>query len=480
MARIGINVFVSGLSGTMIIRWVKPATPSTEEGRSAALAFPVDQVYTINNINRVVYIVQLWRSDDGVALSQLIKDWSIDASLVNVAIFKTYQYKVDRGWTNLTPVVTGTEVWADPANLDIDLIDERLDGIEQADMIVHQSGYGRLLDAEYELITVPGIGIRLLNEKTFDTDVAWSITVSTIDIVSLDPGPTGADGMFAGVEILTANQDFDGTPDLANKLVIANWAGTVGQITYPDLTLIPDGTHVTYNTHGGSQKYLTHQFDAGDTVRFMNQDVNVIYQAKNEKLSFYFFGGVCYVIDYDGRAAQRGGIMCDYDNSRGTDSGACLLADGSLTAELLASDYPGLYAFIAALPSGFVALGTSVGQFDYDSGGGVFPNRRYYGLRTTGTPAFKVPDLNGMVVKFGATPGEYQADQVGPFDVDFRDGSGGSSTGTLNNTGFSGQDNPSSWIYNGAAGAEKYFRPHNAANTETTVKNFKQIPYIIL
>lgn len=479
MARIGLNITVTGLTGTLIIRWVKASAPLAEAGRSAAFAFPYDAVYTINNINRVVYIVQLWRSDDGVALSQLIKDWSIDASMVNVAIFKTYQYKVDRGWDNTTPVPTGSEVWADPVNLDIDLIDERLEGIDQADMIVHQSGYGRLLDAEYELITVPGIGIRLLNEKTFDSEVSWSITVSTIDTISLDPGPGESGGQFVGVETLTANQDFDGTPDLANKLVIANWSGTVGTINYPDLTLISDGTHVTYNTHNGSQNYLVHQFDAGDTVRFQNQNVNVIYQPKNTVLSFYFFAGACYVITPTDWMLRRGQVMTDYDNSRGSDSLACLLANGTLTGELLASDYPGLYTFIAALPSGFVPLGTSVGQFDYDSGGGVFPNRRYFGIRTTGTPAFKVPNLQGMVIKFGATPGEYQADQVGPLDLDIRDGQGGSSTGTIVNTGFSGQDNPSNWTYNGAAGAEKYIRPHGSI-TETTVKNFKQIPYIIL
>lgn len=476
MARIGLNIDVSGLTGTLIIRWVKASAPLAEVGRSAAFAFPYSAVYTINDINRVVYIVQLWRSDDGVALSQLIKDWSIDASMVNVAIFRTYQYQVGRGWTNLTPVVTGTEVWADPGDTDNTLVDERLNGIAQEDMIVHQSGYGRLLDSEYTLLA--GGGIVLADSKTFDQDVAWSITVSTIDTISIGGGPGAIGGQYEGVEVLTTDQDFDGTPDLANKLVIANWAGSVGTVTYPDLTLISDGTHVTYNTHSGSQNYLTHQFDAGDTVRFQNQDVNVIHQPKNTVLSFYFFEGICYVTTPTDWMLRRGRVMIDYDNSRASDTLACLLANGTLTAELLASDYPGLYAFIAALPSGFVPLGTSVGQFDYDSGGGVFPNRRFFGLRTTGTPAFKVPNLTGMVIKFGSTPGTYQADAVGPLSLEIRDGSGGSSTGTIVNTGFSGQDNPSSWTANGAAGAEKYIR--NTGASETTVKNFQQIPYIIL
>lgn len=476
MARIGLNIDVSGLTGFLIIRWVKASAPLAEVGRSAAFTFPYSAVYTINNINRVVYIVQLWRSDDGVALSQLIKDWSVDASMVNVAIFRTYQYKVGRGWTNLTPVNTGPEVWADPANLATQLVDQRLNTILQADMIVHQSGYGRLLDIEYTLLA--GGGIILADGKTFDQDVAWSITVSTLDTISIGGGPGAAGGQYEGVETLTANQDFDGTPDLANKLVIANWAGSVGVITFPDLALIADGTHVTFNTESGSQKYLKLQFDAGDTVRFCNQNVNIIYLSKCEKLSLYFSGGVCYVTSYSGNAVRRGQVAGDYDNSRGTDTGAYVLANES-TGELLEADYPGLYAFVEALPTGFVALGTGVGQWSYDSGGGVYPNKRYYGLQTTAPKKIRVPHLSGVVVRYGATPGIYEADQVGPLSLEIRDGSGGSSTGTIVNTGFSGQDNPSSWTANGAAGAEKYIRPAGGI-TETRVKSFGQIPYIIL
>lgn len=469
MARIGLNITITGLSGFLIIRWVKPATPTVEEGRSAAFAFPYDAVYTINDINRVVYIVQLWRSDDGVALDQLIKDWSIDASLVNAIVLSTYQYKVGRGWSNLFPDST-PEFWEDPEDLDTELTDERLDGAEKVDMIVHQSGYGRLLDAEYDL--KPGGGIILLDGKTFDQDVPWSITVSRIDSVAIDPGPGGGgSGQFAGVEILTADQDFDDvTTPLANKLVIANWPGTVGTVNFPDLDSIPDGTHVTFNTHGGSQNYLRLQFDAGDTVKYLGQDVNVIDVAPCQVISLYFHDGICYVTLEPSNGLKRGKIEIDYDAARGENTRAYLLADEA-TGELNEADYPGLYAFIESLASGVVNLGVAAGEWSYDSGGGVYPNKRNYGIKTTDPKKFRVPHLSGVSIKLGGVPGTYEKDDVyinpatGLRAVKY--------TGTNTGTAF---DSSPGEINN----REGFTIQSDGAVTENRVKSVKQIPYIYL
>lgn len=473
MARIGLNISVSGFSGQLLIRWVKASATGVQVGRSAAFAFPYDAVYNILGLDPIVYIVQLWRSADGVALTQLIKDWSIDASKVTVTNFVTYQYLTDRGWNNTTPTVTDG-VWADPVNLDTFISDTRLDGIPQDDLQVVEAGFGPKLNSEYSLYA--GGGIELLGGKTFDSGVAWFITASTIEEVPAPPG--GGSNIYSDVQILSADRDvyIDDSDNLYNKLVIANWAGAVGELVFPDLALIPDGTHITFQTQGGSQNYLKLQFDAGDTVRFLNQNVNVIYLAKCEKISLYFFEGVCYVIDYDGRGEERGGVWVDYDSTRHTDLSNLILANES-TGVLDGDDYPGIYAWLLTLPSGTVPLGTSVGQWSYDSGGGVYPNKRYYGI-DTGAGTFRVPHLPGVVAKLAAAAGTYEADAVGPLTgLDVRDGTGGSSTGTLLNTGFSGQDSPSSWLANGAAGAEKYIR---TTGTETRVKSFGQIAYIIL
>jgi hypothetical protein len=473
MARIGLNISVSGFSGQLLIRWVKASAPLVQVGRSTAFSFPYDAVYNILGLDPVVYIVQLWRSSDGVDLTQLIKDWSIDASKITVTNFVTYQYLTDRGWDNTTPTVTDG-VWADPVANDSFLIDTRLDGIPQDDLQVVEAGYGPKLNSEYSLY--PGGGIELLAGKVFDSGVSWFITASTIEEIPAAPVSSSAN-MFSDVEVLTADRDvyISDLDNLYNKLVIANWAGSVGELVFPDLALIPDGTHITFQTQKGSQNYLKLQFDAGDSARFLNQDVNVIYLAKCEKISFYFFGGACYVIDYDGRGQERGGVWVDYDSTRHTDLSNLILANES-TGVLDGDDYPGIYAWLLTLPSGTVPLGTAVGQWSYDSGGSVYPNKRYYGI-DTGAGTFRVPHLPGVVAKMATSAGAYEADSVGPISLEIRDGSGGSSTGTMLNTGFAGQDNPSSWLANGAAGAEKYIR---TTGTETRVKSFGQIAYIIL
>jgi len=76
MARIGLNIYVAGYTGELLIVWKEtvPGDPTPPEtGRSDAFAFPYDAVYTINNISPVTHVVELWRSDDGVTLDELIK-----------------------------------------------------------------------------------------------------------------------------------------------------------------------------------------------------------------------------------------------------------------------------------------------------------------------------------------------------------------------------------------------------------------------
>src|SRR6187455_3073949 len=136
MAQIGLNITITGLSGNLIIRWLKASSPLAEVGRNAnpsLLTFPYDDVYVIENLQPVVYKVQLWRSDDGIALDQLLTEWAQDASQSTQQTIQTYQYVVDRGWTNITQA-TGDAVWADPNDLDINLTDERLDGFTKDQM----------------------------------------------------------------------------------------------------------------------------------------------------------------------------------------------------------------------------------------------------------------------------------------------------------------------------------------------------------
>lgn len=473
MAQIGNRIIVTGLTGFLIIRWLKPPSPA-EVGRNATpslLTFPYDDTYVIPNLQPVVYTIQLWRSDAGTLLDQLITEWSQDASKSSQETIITHQYKVGRGWNNTTPVNTGAEIWADPSDTDINLVDQRLDGYTKDQLIVHQSGYGNLLDAEYNLLA--GGGITLLNGKTFDQDVSWTITKTTIQEITLS-ADSGSSQQFSGVTEITATRDFfiDSTDNLYNKLCPINGVGTLIQINFPDLSLIPSGTHVTFNTHRGSQNYLRLQFDAGDTVRFMNQDVNLIDVAKCQVISLYFDTGICYVTADPSNALKRGTVASDYDATRDADTGALIYADES-TGVLNKADYEGLYAFALQLSGSAVCtLGIGVGQWSYDSGGGVYPNKRKWGI-DTGAEQFRVPHLAGVVAKYSSTPGMYEPDQVGPI----------SGTATV----------PKGWSYTGSPNIDRFGNgdPNhaenktvsvsiNTGNSETTVKSYSQKPFIYL
>lgn len=465
MARIGLNVAVSGYTGELLIVWREviandPTPPET--GRSDAFAFPYDAVYSINDINPVVHLVELWRSDDGVTLDELIKRWEIDASIYNEISSNTYQYQVDRGYDNTAPVATGSDVWADPENEDVNLTDERLDGATQDELYVVEAGYGPLLNSEYELLA--GGGITLLNGRTFNNGTAWFITryqvVAQQVVVSTS-------NLYEGVEVVSEDRDLyvSASDNLYNKLVIADAAGNVVTVTFPDLSTIPDNKKVTFNTHNGSQKYLVLQFDTGDTVSFFGQDKNVLYLAKGEEITLYFKGGVCYVVSYHGRYLQRGSVWADWYEGRVADNGAHLKAI-TATGVLSADDYPGLYEFITGLSVGTVALA------DWATGN----NKRKYGINTLAR-TFRVPDLTNISRRFlkmdgSDVPGRYEADAVGPFTGTFTVPKGYSYTGAPNNTRFgNGSNNPQNQSISMAV---------DTGNTETTVKNYGEVPLIIL
>lgn len=477
-----MNINVSGYTGQLLIVWREtvagnPTPPET--GRSSALAFPYDNVYSIDNIKPVVHVVELWRSADGTTLTELIKSWNIDASLYNSIRFVEYQYLVGRGSSGGT---LGTDYWEDPAAGDIELVDERLDGATKDDLTIHEAGYGRKRQDEYDLRA--GGGITLNYGKQFDDGVSWFISYYTVEQAS---ATVVTSAFYTDVEVVTADRDLyvDSTDNLYNKLVIVNGAGSTVQIDFPDLALIPNDTRVTFNTHRGSQNYLILQLDAGDSVYFNGVARNVIYLAKGEELSLYFKDGACYVTSYYGNAKIRGSVHADMDSSRHTDTGAFLLADES-TGELDADDYPGLYEFIENLPASHaVALGTGSGQWGQsvtvntgkNNEAVTYPNKCKYGIDTVAR-TFRVPHLKNLSRRFvntGENPGRYQHDAVGKFEPStVTVPKGRSYTGPPNNTRFANGD--PNYPENKDITGMKI----DTGNSETTVKNFGETPFIVL
>lgn len=470
MAKIGLNIVVSGFTGKLLIRWLENSAPLSEVGRSDPFDFPYNDVYTITGLNPVAHLVQLWQSVDGVALTQLITEWQIDATLYNEVSSNTYQYQVDRGWDNTAPLATGPEVWADPVNLDTELTDERLDGATQDELLVHEAGYGNKINSEYEL--KPGGGIILLGGKTFDNSVAWFITYTRI-ITQQETETVSSSGEITDVQVITANTNFytDVSTNLYNKLVIANGSGPSLVVAFQALSLIPNNTKVHFQTHRGAQNYLALQFNVGDTVYFNGQQVNVIHLAKGEEIKLWFKDGVCYVVSYQGNAKIRGLIIGD-SQDRSTTNGAFMLADESVGV-LDAADWIGLYTWLKTLPPGVTVSMTAWAT-----------DKTKWALDEI-AETFRPPHLENMHRRFrdGAeAPGTYLADGVGPHYHE----AGTETTNTpafrrsnLNHTrknwnvGNTDNSDKSSTDINKIGATEDYA-------TETTVKAYKEIPMIYL
>ncbi len=418
MAKIGLNIKASGYTGSLLIRWLKAAAPLTEVGRSAALSFPYDDIYSITDLDPVVYIVQLWRSADGTALSELIKSWEIDATLFNEVSAITYQYRVGRGSSGSSPA------WADPVDGATTLSDARLDGATQDDLYVVEAGYGPKLNSEYNLHA--GGGIELLGGATFNQDTNWFITLQRVVTQSVAPtSNSDYDIKILENDDFTAGSiDFDST--FYKRICDVQYSGSVGTVVFPALTLIPD-TKVRFTTHGMTAKSLILQLNAGDAVNFLGTSRNAIILGRGEEIELYVKSNAVYVAYYAGDARRVGSRFFGDKQELNT-----LFADGT---EYDQADYPRLIEFMDSLPTGNVldyttwALSQTVTHLQNEDGTvqatkTVYPNKGMF-ARNDVSGKFKVPDMRNMFIRaltsvtggadserLQSKPGGYQIDAL--------------------------------------------------------------------
>lgn len=291
VANKALNISFAGYTGFLIIVWKEaiqnnPTPPET--GRSDAIAFDVDQVFSIINCNPVVHIVEFWRSSDGVALDELIRSWSLDFGINSLPSIVQYDYVVDRGNTEGT--LGEGDYWADPANEDDQIIDERLNGNSQDEIRFEQRGGIKYRNDEYELVT--GGGVKLVNGTLFgDAGQTYTVTLFKQNEIS-STSTTSSD--YTDVKFVTANATLDNT--FYRKTIIANKSGSgVLQIDFPDFLLITN-TKMKFQTHQGNQDYLVLQFDEGNTLKYRGEDVNFIALGKGEEFEIGFKDNVPYVI----------------------------------------------------------------------------------------------------------------------------------------------------------------------------------------
>jgi hypothetical protein len=90
-------------------------------------------------------------------------------------LLKRFEYVVDRGYNNTSPVNTGSQVWADPASNQRQIVDQSLAGAAKEDVELSMRGTGiRRLD-EFNLLSGGGIELADVNE-VFNPDDSIFIT----------------------------------------------------------------------------------------------------------------------------------------------------------------------------------------------------------------------------------------------------------------------------------------------------------------
>lgn len=424
----------------VIITWRKTSNLLAEVGRHVYAAPHTEESLIIEGLDPVMFLVTPYRSADGVALDQIIPNQlAVDARTGSIFPITRKEYVVGTGGVNPA---------ADQGSLrDPDLLNKAY--------YVEERGTGSLSTTEITIRNDDGGGFDFTDvDKKFEDGRRYFIYI--IERVDA-PDLSGGNGNGYNVVVITANTDFD--PDIANSLIVANFAGNKGKFTFGNLLTLPD-CRMKFQTHGGNQIYLQIQLDVGDTINFQGEEKNVIYLAKGEELEIIIKENVMYVLSYSGNAKIRGSVHLDHYSARHTEKKCYVLADED-TGVLDGEDYNGLYEIVLGM-SGTIDLAdwaANKGKFAYDT--------------SLVTKNFRVPSLRGQAVKttyFPANaPGVLEPQQVGEFKF----------TGyRLQKSGTTHQVHVIANITDVAMAAPPEFTFN--ATKENRVNSYSQKPYIVL
>lgn len=480
MAKIYIKYDFSAISSPYIILvCVENSAPLAEVGRIVLSPGSYAGGSTFSGINPTQHTVKYYQSGDGSALGSLIGTLSVDATIYNEPQIEIITFQVDAG---------RGEPYYDPAAGDNSYSNPSLAGCtkdpegEGDKFVLYQEGLG-MVDPSY--IDDSTNGFTFNTDKTFQPDERYQI----IKYVTVSTQPQELiTRPFADIIELDADITFGSTH--YNSFIRADFAGSVGTITFPAHASVPNYTRVKISTHGGSQNYLVLQFNGSETVKFCNQNKNKIYLAKCEEIELHWKDGVCYVVDYKGAFLNRGNVVASYAAT----SGPFLPAHVD-TGVLYKTDYPGLYAFIESLPVGTAVALANWNDTQTINGETKYVNRSRYGIDTI-TETFRVPHLANLTHRFlkasGTTDtervndvaGGYQADELREHDHT-----------THAQGGIAGSGGP--YFLNRAAGSKRYagaggdnfgggtavddtMRTSEDGGIETRMENYGQIPLIQL
>lgn len=398
MAKVFAKYNFSGVSSAFIIATIVEHNSPLAEVDREVLTAPYEGAITFEDLNPVMHRVRFYESTNGTTLGNLLISLSIDATVYNEPGVEIITFKVGqgRGAPYYDPS-EGDDYYSNPDLLDFTFL-------------VSFEGTGAVDPSILDDYT--GGGFQFNNGRTFVLDEVGIVTkyLSVSTVV-----PPVLARPFEDIIDLSADITFNTT--YYNNFLRADFAASVGTITFPPHASIPNYTKVRVSTHGGNQNYVKFQFDGSETTKFFNSNKNVIYIAKGEDIELTWKDGGCYVTDYNGNYLRRGKVQASYD----ANDDLALIRAHIDTGVLFETDYPGLYEFIESLPAGVACLLSEWSDTETINGETKYPNRSRFAIDTA-TQSFRVPHLANLSHRFlklsGVTdteriddlPGGYQGD----------------------------------------------------------------------
>lgn len=291
----------------------------------------VNEQLQIINLPEDWMLVRFWRSSDGTAKDVLLLELAGNARTGAVYPITRYEYVVDRGYNNTTPVVT-EGVWSDPVTNDTGIRDTRL--LDKT-YWVQERGTGDLLAAEITDRSDAGGGfdfVELL--KVMNSGAVYIVYV--LERIEANGDDSGISASNDDVYILNSNEDYDPVT-MGGRTIIADFATTIGTLTIPNLAIVAD-SRFKIQTHTGTQRNLVIQLDVGDTVNFRKQAVNKIIMGEAEELEFLIKDNVMYCLSPSPNHDQLGKQIFAYMvllNTLPGDGVSRVLADFPRVEELL-------------------------------------------------------------------------------------------------------------------------------------------------
>lgn len=499
LGRIELTHNFEGETGYILLRWYRTDTPLTAQsglvsgsGLGSQAGTNVTQVYypaphseeslIIEDIDPVMFNVKAYRSADGATPDEEILTLACDASANAQYSTTVYTYIVDRGGDY------------DPVSGTNELRDERL---ENAEYTVVERGTGPLIppteaEAEYTDRSDDGGGFDFTGDKVFEPQGVYFVIVRNRVSVS-DTEPDSGGDEVNNVYFLEEDETFD-RDAMNGKLIYADKGDPDSILTleFENLSLIAD-CFFRVSTQSGGQRYLTLQLDTGDTVRQDGAAKNAIHLGVAEEMGIMIRSNVMYIIS-DNTNYWRLGLpfMADkvYNNT--------LRRDGTLYQQ---EDYPRAVEYLDSLPPGQVVTEVQWASSVTINGDTKYPYKGFW-ARDDLNGTFRVPDDRGkteraLLSDSGDTervtqgPGGFQNAKTSMkgVTIGIRDGSGGSSTGTISGTGFSGQDSykttPNGGFITENAGTQYHIRFNNSGDgfsgtDENRNDNTGKIPLVVV